>query len=358
MSGWQLLVGLAGHHIIPAVLASAVIWVMVSLIFGLLPRAGDRVWFLYVAIIKALVALLAGAGVSCLARNADVNGLFGILLPDVVPEGSPMEPHTFALAFANSGLVGYAMAAGVSVGIGLLARRWYRLAPVYRRLYEVSAVSGNEFAQLFNDFDELARRTHLPGTRRPRLLVVRDAAAPAFTVGWRRPAVVLTRKLAQGLGVRELRGIVAHELYHVRRLDYLGRWFAIILRDIMIWNPAVVAWYSRLELEQEKAADAYAAALLEDPQAVAAGLIEIAALVNELPLASLVQFAVGAARGSHTQLAERLDALDKLAASPSVVLPGRQRWSSLLLVGFLLAQPRVAVSLPNLLALFVGHLSA
>ena len=182
-------------------------------------------------------------------------------------------------------------------------------------------------------------------------MVVRDAPSPAFTMGIRRPIVVLSADLVSQLAERELAGIMAHELAHVRRLDYIGRWLATILRDIMFWSPFALRWHTRLIEEQEAAADEYAAELLHDPVAVASGLVEVSAHAHRLPVVSVGPLTAWRMRTEFDKLAERIARLDHGALRQT----GRAAWSTLavyaVLAGFLMAQPRVVLPLADLPAL-------
>ncbi len=352
MLHWDLLMSLAGHHLVPCLFACVVIAIALSVMLRVFPQAGHRVWILYAAISKAALALCAGAGLSCLAVNPHSHGNFGLRLPGILPADSPVQPHYRGTFLIPSDLVAYAAAGVVIAGLIALTRRWFRLSPICRSLCRGEAAG--EFPDLYLAFEELVRRARLPGVvGKPRLVIMKDAPGPAFTMGLRHPAVVLSRRLADELQTEKLRGIIAHELGHIRRLDYLGRWFAIILRDIMIWNPFVARWYGRLEQEQEKAADAYAAALMGDAQPVAAGLIEIAALAHGLPLCATAPPALGSGNKHQMQLTGRLGALEEMPEHSRGSSAHSWPWGFVLVAVFLLVQPVIAISLPNVAQLLL-----
>jgi Zn-dependent protease with chaperone function len=352
----RFFVGLAGHHLIPAVLASGVVFFALWLLFGLgrLRRPPDRAVFLFVAMLKAAVSVWEGEGVSCLTLHPQVLGYLTLHLPNLVPSGPPFEPHKLAAVMAGSGLA-RAVLLGIAVlGFLLLCYRWVRLAPVYRRIFEVRAASARDFPHVFRIFLELVDRAYgksgiLP---RPRLLVIRAAPCPAFTMGIRPPIVVLSAELAESLATRELQGVLAHELAHVRRIDYVVRWAATVLRDIMVWNPFVVLWYNRLVEEQESASDAYAAELLGDPVAVASGLVEVGAHTQGLPVVTVGPLTARRGDGDLVRLQERLTRLEE-----RVAVPGAQaEWSAPLrypaLAAFLVAQPHFVLPLADLYLFF------
>ena len=86
-----------------------------------------------------------------------------------------------------------------------------------------------------------------------------EVGTPA-TVGWRRPAVLLPK----GWGdwdESERRAVLAHELAHVARGDYLAGLLAQVSLSMHFYHPIVHALTRRLRLQQELAADAWGAQL-------------------------------------------------------------------------------------------------
>ncbi len=358
MSTWHMLGAIVGRHLIPSLLASCVIGSALWLLDGLgrLRRPAHRVAFRYAAIVKAGLATCAGAGISCLESYPRTFGYYGLRLPNLVPDGTkkaPFEIHEVAALLSSPWLAGTVLILAAVLGLGLLCYRWLRLAPVYRHIYERCELEATEFAELSSVFDGLVARA--PGRRtwfpRPKLLIVRDAPYAAFTMGICPPIVVLSAPAARALGERELTGILAHELAHVRRLDYLGRWLATVLRDLMIWNPLVVLWYSQLIQEQEKACDEYAAELLGDPVAVASGLVEISAYLKGLPVTSLGPLAARRRPDDLGTLEDRVGSLERRFLEPQRGFRWPRPVAFLVLVLFLVIQPHVALSLPDLIGL-------
>jgi Zn-dependent protease with chaperone function len=348
----QLLTGIAGHHIIPCVLASAIIFVFLGLLFGpgRLRRPAHRIIFLYVALLKAGLALWVGEKVSCLARHAEMFGYLGLSLPDLAPDGFAFEADAVATALARSDLAGSVLMVTLGLALGLLCYRWARLAPVYRSIYAARRVEARSSPAVFRIFDELVDRSYprRGWLRQPRLLIIREAPCPAFTMGIRPPIIVLSEELVETLSKQELKGVIAHELGHVRRLDYVGRWVATILRDIMVWNPFAVLWHSQLLEEQERASDEYAAELVGDPAAVASGLVEVAACVRPLNLLSVGPLTAWDAARSMRRLEGRLARLEEMILRP----PRAPKWGAFMLAAgvfiFLGLQPRLSLPIADL----------
>jgi beta-lactamase regulating signal transducer with metallopeptidase domain len=87
-----------------------------------------------------------------------------------------------------------------------------------------------------------------------------DGLPGPATVGWLRPAVLLPPDWRRW-GADDRRAVLAHELAHVRRRDYLARLAAGLGAALHFYHPLVWWLTRRLELEQELAADDLAAGL-------------------------------------------------------------------------------------------------
>ena len=88
------------------------------------------------------------------------------------------------------------------------------------KMYRAREVDGSSAPQLYNMVAELAQRAELP---MPRVYIVEENQPNAFATG-RNPehaAVAVTTGILSLLSARELRGVMAHELAHVRNRDML-----------------------------------------------------------------------------------------------------------------------------------------
>ncbi len=88
--------------------------------------------------------------------------------------------------------------------------------------------------------------------------------SPAI-IGWRNPLLLLP-KTWNTWTAEERRAVVAHELAHVARCDYLLTASAQLAVAINFFHPLVHALVSRLRLDQELAADGIAARMVGGPQ--------------------------------------------------------------------------------------------
>jgi len=119
-------------------------------------------------------------------------------------------------AWAIAGTIGivYALVFGV---ISLLAAR--NVSPdMVLRMYKAQPVSPVNFPAGYRLIQELARRASLDHP--PRLYVVPSRMMNAFAVGRPdRSAIAVTDALVRGMTTRELAGILAHEMTHIRNDD-------------------------------------------------------------------------------------------------------------------------------------------
>jgi TonB family protein len=95
-------------------------------------------------------------------------------------------------------------------------------------------------------------------TRAVRLRIVDGIASPV-TAGWWQPVVLLPASLLTGMPPDLLEALIAHELGHVKRADYLVNLVQNVIETLLFYHPAVW-WLSRcIRTERERIADDLAA---------------------------------------------------------------------------------------------------
>jgi len=171
-----------------------------------------------------------------------------------------------------------------------LARRMTRLdvRPVGR---EIAAIA-----------DELALAMGLP--RPVEVLESMRVAAPAV-IGHLRPVILVPVALATGLTREQLRAILAHELAHVRRRDYLVNLLQTLVETVLFYHPA--AWYvsRRIRIEREHCCDDAALGAGAERLSYAESLLHLAG--RSAGMAGAPAPAVAAAgRGGRSQLRCRI----------------------------------------------------
>ncbi|MGE4071373.1 MAG: M56 family metallopeptidase [Lysobacterales bacterium] len=81
------------------------------------------------------------------------------------------------------------------------------------------------------------------GVNRPIAVVSSALARAPFVIGHFAPVIVLPLTVATGMPWSQLRLILAHEIAHLRRADYLINWLQIALEVLLFFHPAV-RWLS------------------------------------------------------------------------------------------------------------------
>lgn len=119
-------------------------------------------------------------------------------------------------AWAIAGTTGiiYALMFG---GFSMFAAR--RVSPaMVLRMYKAKHVDANTFPSGYRLIHELSRRANLPVP--PKLYIVPSKMMNAFAVGRRdESAIAVTDALVRTLTTRELAGVLAHEITHIRNED-------------------------------------------------------------------------------------------------------------------------------------------
>ncbi|MFZ5456782.1 MAG: zinc metalloprotease HtpX [Pseudomonadota bacterium] len=182
------------------------------------------------------------------------------------------------------------------------------------RMYNAREVDAASSPYLYNMVAELAQRAQLP---MPRVYIIDEAQPNAFATG-RNPenaAVAATTGIIQMLSARELRGVMAHELAHVKNRDIListisatvsgaisalaqfGMFFGggrdsegrpanpVLSIAVAILAPiAAMLIQMAISRTREFGADREGAAISGDPEALASALAKIDAYARGIPM--------------------------------------------------------------------------
>jgi heat shock protein HtpX len=206
------------------------------------------------------------------------------------------------------------------------------------RLHGARPIEPSEAPQLHDMVRELAARAEIPA---PRLHLIPSPHANAFATGRspERGVVAVTSGILETLSARELRGVIAHEIAHIRNRDvliasvaatiaaaigYLGhmlQWTAIVgggqqqdrgsqaggLVAALVAPLAATLLQLAISRSREYGADAMAARLTGDPDALASALARLSTAVARQPEADMKPataslFIVSPFAGSETML--------------------------------------------------------
>jgi beta-lactamase regulating signal transducer with metallopeptidase domain len=159
--------------------------------------------------------------------------------------------------------------AGVLVSLVHLAMGWRLTVNLIRSSCEETP------EHLRRSFDQLLNRFKISPTT--RLLVSSRVTSPVV-VGWLKPAVLLPLSVVSGLDPSQLEAILAHEIAHIRRHDFLVNLLQRSVESILFYHPAVW-WVSRhIRIERELCCDDVAVSLCGDALLYARTLLDLEAM--------------------------------------------------------------------------------
>ena len=121
--------------------------------------------------------------------------------------------------------------------------------------------------------DALGERSGLRRVVALRLVAALDSPV---VVGWWRPVVLLPASLLTRLPADYLEALLAHELAHVRRHDYLVNLLQGVAEALLFYHPATWWLSRRIRIEREHVADRLAAEATGDPRRLALALAALA----------------------------------------------------------------------------------
>lgn len=205
------------------------------------------------------------------------------LLPSVAPLAvSGIVPsHDGLSQFVPDGLLPWLVCIWV-LGVACMCLRMalgLRWVQGQVRLSEaVTANADNVGSRLFwqDKLNELARRAAIPAyVLRHLRLGLSSALESPVTAGCWRPVVILPAALLSGMPVELIEALLAHEVAHIKRMDYLVNLLQSAIEIILFYHPAVWWLSKQIRLEREQIADDIAAGLLGEPRRLALALSEL-----------------------------------------------------------------------------------
>jgi beta-lactamase regulating signal transducer with metallopeptidase domain len=201
-----------------------------------------------------------------------------------------------------------------SLGGWAVAERYAR-----RHTWRAEAVWEERFAAL-------VKRLRI--SRPVRLAVSALAQVPAV-VGWARPIVLVPASVFTGLTAEQIEALLAHELAHVRRHDYLVNLAQTAAETLLFYHPAVW-WVSRkIRNERENCCDDLAVEVSGNTVAYVQALTEVEQMRHATP-----RLAMAADGGSLLNRVQRLLRTKETASpSPSALLASIGIAATLLVAG-------------------------
>jgi len=165
-------------------------------------------------------------------------------------------------------------------------------------------------------------------------LVKSSLARVPMVTGWLKPVILAPTSVFTGLTPQQLKMILAHELAHVRRYDYVVNVIQSVLEALLFYHPAVWWLSSRIRAEREYCCDDVAVNVCRDPLCYAKALSSLDLLRD-----SKGQTAIASTGGS---LMKRIFRIVNVKSRPSYRMGG---WLAPIIIALSLT---AAVSAMNL----------
>ncbi|GAG71838.1 unnamed protein product, partial [marine sediment metagenome] len=134
----------------------------------------------------------------------------------------------------------------------ILLIRWATLFLFYKNLAYEDKVGRKDVPEIYNIIDNYIKKIKI---KSPDVSLTHRNYFSPFVVGFRNCTIVLSPNLIEKLNQNEKETLIQHELSHIKRKDCLISWAALILRDLLFFNPFAYITYYLIKIEQEKDSD-------------------------------------------------------------------------------------------------------
>jgi TonB family protein len=101
----------------------------------------------------------------------------------------------------------------------------------------------------------VARLTKIMGVRRRVRALMSSMVESPSVIGWLWPVILLPPATLMGLTSLQLESIIAHEIAHIRRYDYLVNMVQMLVETLLFYHPAVWWISKRIRVERELCCD-------------------------------------------------------------------------------------------------------
>lgn len=254
---WSVVVSAIGWVLLNFLWKGVLIGVVCAALLRLLPARACRQRYLILCLaqLSCLASVLLETGLSMAMATAPASAGHGLagMIGRQVSSIFPATTMPWLVACWLTGVM--AMAARLASGL-LWARSLVVQTSVAPTRWQVCASS-------------LAVRC---GIRRPVLLLVAKGNHGPLTMGWWRPVIIVPSAFLLSMPPPMLEALLAHEIAHIRRMDYLVNLLQNMVEVLLFFHP-VVWWLSRhIRAERELIADELASTLTGEPRQLALAL--------------------------------------------------------------------------------------
>lgn len=259
--------------------------------------------FRYMACCACLICMAAAPVVTYLCIDRSIYDPGPLVLPAALqasPSASPAPQLTWGQRAAfqlRSNVRYYAAPLTMTWAAAVGALGLFQLARLALLRRSVRATS----SELPANWEGLRSIPSKVGVAYPVSIVVSTLVDAPATLGWLKPVVLIPASILSGLSVDVVEALVAHELAHVRRWDYLVNLLQAALETLLWWHPAVWWVNRKVRDEREHCCDELAAGVSGGRVKYAKALTALEDLRVRTP-----QFAMGAQGGSLVARVTRL----------------------------------------------------
>ncbi|MFW6414922.1 MAG: zinc metalloprotease HtpX [Thermodesulfobacteriota bacterium] len=143
----------------------------------------------------------------------------------------------FGQALGGSGglMIAFVLAIAMNVGSYWFSDR------IVLKMYKASEVSPEQAPKLHQAVEELAQKAGIP---KPRVFIIPEQAPNAFATG-RNPnygIVAVTEGILKLISFEELKGVLAHEISHIKNRDILIQTITATLAGVIMFVSSMVRW--------------------------------------------------------------------------------------------------------------------
>jgi heat shock protein HtpX len=200
---------------------------------------------------------------------------------------------------------------GGSIGMAMAFGSFWFSDTMVLKGYHARVVTAEQAPELFGMIDELRQRAGLP---MPKVAIVPSPQPNAFATGrsHKRAVVAVTEGLLKAMPKNELRGVIAHELAHIKNRDMLTMTMAAGLASVIGYLPYALLFLGRgddddgnvlvqiavallapliamviqfaISRQREFAADRLGAEILGEARPLAEALTRIEAMARKIPM--------------------------------------------------------------------------
>ncbi|MBM3700394.1 MAG: hypothetical protein FJW68_05705 [Actinobacteria bacterium] len=256
--------------------------VLLVLYFFKLKESNIRILLLFIPLIKPFLAISESFYLNKELINKNT-GVFGLRF---------LMPNTFLNRFDSlerspidySNLNTIVILTIIICIVIVLMIRWFCLYIFYKKLSYDDIVTEKEVPNLYIILNKLSIAIKI---KNPLICLTHKKILSPFVIGIRNHIIVLSPALLDRLNKYETEILLLHELAHIKRRDNLIGWFALILKDLLFFNPFSYIAYYLIKIEQEKGSDSTVSNLLEyEKSDIAVNTINLIIKINNIGMAN------------------------------------------------------------------------